>query len=232
MKTIGMIGGMSWESTLEYYRVVNERVKARLGGSHSAQCIIYSVEFAEVERMQYEERWDKLTGMMTDNARALESAGADCIVICTNTMHLMADDVGQAVDIPLLHIADATAERIKTAGMRKVGLLGTKFTMEKSFYKDRLKERHGIDVVTPGNLDRSIINEIIYKEFVTGSMKPSSKQEYVRVINSLAGAGAEGIVLGCTEIPLFITQEDSPVPLFDTTTIHAEAAVEFALGPA
>ena len=231
MKTIGLIGGMSWESSIEYYRIINETVRDRLGGFHSARSIMYSVDFAEIETLQQQGRWEEATELMVTAARRVEDGGADFVIICTNTMHKMADDVQKQINIPLLHIADATAERIKAQGMGRIGLLGTKFTMEEDFYRGRLVEKHGLDVVIPDEQGREIVHRVIYDELCLGETKPSSKAQYVSIMENLVGDGAEGIILGCTEISLLVGQEDSPVPLFDTTRIHAVAAVEFALEP-
>ena len=231
MKTIGLIGGMSWESSIEYYRIINETVRDRLGGFHSARSIMYSVDFAEIETLQQQGRWEEATELMITAARRVEDGGADFVIICTNTMHKMADDVQRHINIPLLHIADATAERIKAQGMGRIGLLGTKFTMEEDFYRGRLVEKHGLDVFIPNEQGREIVHRVIYDELCLGEAKPSSKAQYVSIMENLVGDGAEGIILGCTEISLLVGQEDSPVPLFDTTRIHAVAAVEFALEP-
>lgn len=229
MKTIGLIGGMSWESSLEYYRILNEKVKKELGGLHSAKTILYSVDFEEIKNLQHEGEWGKLTEIMIDAAKSLERAGAEMIVICTNTMHKMAPDVENNINLPLIHIADATAQSIKNLKLKKVGLLGTKFTMEQEFYKNRLIEKHNIDVVVPNDDDRDLVHKIIYNELCLGNIKDSSKQEYIRIINNLIQQGAEGVILGCTEIPLLIKQDDVPIPVFDTTTIHAEMAVMEAI---
>ncbi|MEA5078165.1 MAG: aspartate/glutamate racemase family protein [Anaerolineaceae bacterium] len=229
MKTIGMIGGMSWESSLEYYRIVNERVASRLGGVHSAKSLMISVDFAEIETLQREGRWEEATQMMVEAAQSLQLGGADFIVICTNTMHKMADEVAASVSIPLLHIADATAEQIVAGGLKRIGLLGTRFTMEEDFYKGRLEKKFGLDVLTPEKSDRDIVHRVIYEELVLGKTEPASKAEYLRVIEGLHARGAEGIILGCTEIGLLVKQSDCSLPLFDTTLLHAEAAVEFAL---
>jgi aspartate racemase len=229
MKTIGMIGGMSWESSSEYYRIVNETVKAKLGGLHSAKSVMYSVDFSEIEALQRQGNWDKATQQMIEAARHVEAGGADFIVICTNTMHKMADEVQQAIGIPLLHIADATAEAIKSRGLRRVGLLGTRFTMEEDFYRGRLVEKHALEVLIPEPADREVVHRIIYDELVLGRIEPASKAEYRRIIERLIEAGAQGIILGCTEIGLLVKDEDSRVPLFDTTRIHAVKAVEYAL---
>ena len=229
MKTIGLIGGMSWESSAEYYRIINQETNRRLGGVHSAQCLMWSFDFEEIKRLQHEGEWDKLAEAMKEAAIRLERGGADFLVICTNTMHRLADAVSSAVGIPLLHIADPTADRIKAAGFRRLALLGTAFTMEQDFYKGRLQERHGLDVIVPEENDRRIVHEIIYKELVLGQIRPESRQAYREIIARLIERGAQGIILGCTEIMLLVKEEDSAVPLFDTTTIHAAAAVDRAL---
>jgi aspartate racemase len=229
MKTVGLIGGMSWESSLEYYRIINEGVHARLGGVHSAKIAMVSIDFGEMEMLQRQGRWAEATVMMVDAARQVDAAGADCIVICTNTMHRDAEAVQQAVGVPLLHIADATAQKVCAAGMHRIGLLGTRFTMEEDFYKGRLARSFGLEVLIPGAEEREIVHRVIYDELVVGTINPASKDQYREVIAGLAARGAEGIILGCTEIGLLVKPEDSPVPLFDTTLIHAEAAVEFAL---
>jgi len=229
MKTIGMIGGMSWESSIEYYRIVNQTVKEKLGGLHSAKSVMYSVDFAEIETMQHEGRWDEATQTMIEAARHVESGGADFVVICTNTMHKMADEVEAAINIPLLHIADATAEAIKARGLNKIALLGTKFTMEEDFYRGRLVEKHRLDVLIPEIEDREVVHRVIYDELVLGNIKPESRKAYRKIIEKLIAAGAQGIILGCTEIGLLVKDEDSSVPLFDTTYIHAVSAVEYAL---
>ncbi len=229
MKTIGLIGGMSWESTVPYYRLINEMVRERLGGLHSAKVILLSVDFHEVEQLQRAARWEEAGTLLANGARAIESAGADFIVLCTNTMHKVAPAIESAVSIPLLHIADATAESILRAGVRKVGLLGTRFTMEQAFYRDRLRDLHGIEVLIPEQEDREVVHQIIYDELVVGKLLPASRDAYRKIIAKLAGQGAEGIVLGCTEISLLVSQDDSPVPLFDTTRIHAQSAVERSL---
>ena len=229
MKTIGMIGGMSWESSIEYYRIVNETVKEKLGGLHSAKSVMVSVDFAEIEALQHAGKWDEATQAMIAAAQHVEAGGADFVVICTNTMHKMADDVEAAIDIPLLHIADATADEIKKRGLQAVGLLGTKFTMEEDFYRGRLVEVHGLEVLIPGTDDREIVHRVIYDELVLGEIKSESRNQYRRIIEKLIAAGAQGIILGCTEIGLLVKEEDSSVPLFDTTYIHAVSAVEYAL---
>lgn len=229
MKTIGLIGGMSWESTLEYYRILNETVKLKLGGLHSAKCLMYSVDFEEIEILQHQNRWEELTNIMIDAAQRLKNGGAEFIVICTNTMHKMADDIEKNVGIKVLHIAEATGKKVVEKGIKKVGLLGTKFTMEQDFYKKSFKGKFNIDVIIPDENEREIVHDIIYNELCKGEIKESSKEKYKKVIDSLYNKGARGVILGCTEIPLLIKQEDTNVSVFDTTTIHAVSAVEFAL---
>ncbi|MBW2312201.1 MAG: aspartate/glutamate racemase family protein [Deltaproteobacteria bacterium] len=229
MKTIGLIGGMSWESSAEYYRIMNETVKEELGGLHSVKCILYSVDFEEIAALQHKGEWIELTKLMIDFARRLEDAGADFIVITTNTMHKMAEEVQGNIHIPLLHIADATAEKIIEKGVHTPGLLGTKFTMEEDFYKGRLREKYELEVIVPTDTDRNTVDEIIYNELCVGIIKQASKEKFQEVIKGLVSNGADGVILGCTEIPLLISQEDVDVPLFDTTTIHSRAAVELAL---
>ena len=229
MKTIGLVGGMSWESTLEYYRVINQYTKERLGGFHSAKIVLDSVDFAEVESRQHEGRWDDLTQLMIDAAQRVERAGAGLLVICTNTMHKMADDVQRQIRIPLLHIVDATATAIKSRTIKKVGLLGTRFTMEQDFYKQRLVRNHGLEVLIPEEKEREDIHRILYDELCLGEIKERSKGTFRAIIAGLESRGAQGIILGCTEIPLLVSQEDYKIPLFDTTTLHARAAVDFAL---
>jgi len=229
MKTIGLIGGMSWESSIEYYRIINETVRELLGGLHSAKSVMVSVDFAEIESLQHAGRWAEASQMMIDAARQVERGGADLLLICTNTMHKMAADVEAAVNIPLLHIADATAANIKAAGLHSVGLLGTKFTMEEDFYRGRLIQRHGLDVLIPGPAGRDLVHRIIYDELVVGQIHPDSRAAYAEIIAGLVEQGALGIILGCTEIGLLVSQADSPVPIFDTTRIHARSAVEAAL---
>lgn len=229
MKIIGLIGGMSWESTIPYYRQINESIKERLGGLHSAKVVLYSVDFHEVERLQHFGDWEAAGALLADAARALESAGADFLVLCTNTMHKVAPAIEAAVRIPLFHIADPTADAIKNAGLSIVGLLGTRFTMEQAFYKDRLNQRHGLQVLIPNQQDREIIHRVIYEELCLGKVIDESRTEYRRVMANLIGQGAEAIILGCTEISLLVDQRDSSVPLFDTTSIHARTAAEWAL---
>ena len=229
MKTIGLIGGMSWESSAEYYRIINETVRQRLGGQHSAQSLMYSVDFHEIERLQREGRWDVAAEIMIDSAQRLQSGGADFIVLCTNTMHKLAAEIVKNVTIPLIHIADATAERVKASGLNCVGLLGTKFTMEEDFYKGRLTDKFGLAVIVPNETDRQIVHEVIYDELCVGKISEDSKTKYLSILNSLEARGAEGFILGCTEIGLLIKADDSQLPVFDTTRIHAEKAVEIAM---
>jgi aspartate racemase len=229
MKTIGLLGGMSWESSLEYYRIVNETVKELLGGLHSAKCVLVSVDFAEIEILQHEGRWGEASQQLTTAGQNLEKAGADFVLLCTNTMHKLADEIQAGLSVPFLHIADATARKIAAAGIQKVGLLGTRFTMEEDFYKGRLNQQHGLTVLIPDNQEREIIHRVIYDELVLGKINPESKAEYVQIMGRLVQSGAEGIILGCTEIGLLVQEGDSPVSLFDTTRIPAEAAVEYAL---
>jgi len=229
MKTIGLIGGMSWESTAEYYHIINEAVKGKLGGSHSAKIVMYSVDFEEVRKCHLEENWSEATNLMIDAARKVERGGADFVLICTNTMHKMAEEVQANINIPLLHIVDATAKKIIPFGFKKLGLLGSTFTMEEDFYKGRLAEKYGLSVVIPDEADRQVIDNLIFNELCLGEIKDSSREQLKLIMKNLADNGAQGIILGCTELPLLVKQEDCPVPLFDTTTIHAEAAVEYAL---
>ncbi len=229
MKTIGLLGGMSWESSIEYYRIINETVRQRLGGVHSAQSLMVSVDFAEIEALQHAGAWEKLTRAMIEAAQRLERGGADGIVICTNTMHRMADDMAAAVAIPILHIADAVAAAIRAQHLTTVGLLGTRFTMQGAFYRQRLTEKHRLEVIIPDEAGQTQVHDIIYQELVKGVIRDESRQVYAEVIRGLQARGAEGVILGCTEIPLLIHQKDSPMPVFDTTRIHAEAAVDWAL---
>jgi aspartate racemase len=229
MRTIGLIGGMSWESSAEYYRILNQAVRDRLGSTASARCLLWSFNFAEIEALQHRGDWDALTARMVDAAKRLETAGAEMLLICTNTMHRMAPAVEAAVAIPLLHIADPTAERIRAAGFRTVGLLGTAFTMEHDFYKGRLARQHGLNVIVPDDEDRATVHRVIYDELVAGQVVPASREAYRAIIARLVAAGAEAVILGCTEIMLLVRPEDSAVPLFDTTALHAAAAVEQAL---
>lgn len=229
MKVIGLIGGMSWESTVPYYRLINEGVKARLGGLHSAKIVLYSVDFAEIERLQHRGEWDEAGALLADAARALERAGADLVVLCTNTMHKVAPAIEAAVAIPLLHIADPTAAAIRQAGLSCVGLLGTRFTMEQDFYRARLTDRHGIDVVIPDDDDRALVHRVIYEELCLGRVEEASRLAYRDVIQRLVAQGAQGVILGCTEISMLVGVEDAAVPLFDTTGLRAAAAVQVAL---
>lgn len=229
MKTIGLIGGMSWESTIPYYRHLNEAVKARLGGLHSAKLVLLSVDFHEIERLQQSGDWDQAGRLLADAAQALERAGAELLVLCTNTMHKVAPAIEQAVDIPLLHIADPTAAAIKAAGLNRVGLLGTRFTMEQAFYRERLEQRHGIRVLIPDEAQREEVHRIIYEELCLGQVREESRQIYRRIIASLVAQGAQAVILGCTEIGLLVGAADASVPLFDTTALHARQAAEWAL---
>lgn len=229
MKTIGLLGGMSWESSAGYYRMINEGVKEALGGLHSAQIAMYSVDFSPIEKLQHSGDWQGTAEILTKAAINIESAGADVLLICTNTMHKVAAQVEAAINIPLLHIADATAEVLVQQNIKTVGLIGTAFTMEQEFYKGRLSERYGLTVLTPDADDRAIIHNVIYKELVLGKTLPASKEQYLRVIESLAKQGAEAVILGCTEIGMLVTQTDTEVTLLDTTHIHAQKAVEFAI---
>ncbi|WP_347091113.1 aspartate/glutamate racemase family protein [Sphingomonas parapaucimobilis] len=229
MRTIGLIGGMSWESSSEYYRLINQGVRERRGPTTSASCLLWSFNFAEIEDLQHKGDWTGLTARMIEAAQKLETAGANFLVICTNTMHRTATAVEESVSIPLLHIADPTAEQIKAAGFRSVGLLGTAFTMEHDFYKGRLTDRHGLNVIIPDAADRAAVHRVIYEELVTGQFLASSREIYRAIIQRMVEKGAEAIILGCTEIMLLIGPEDSPVPVFDTTALHALAAIELAL---
>ena len=229
MKTMGLIGGMSWESSLEYYRIVNETVKEKLGGLHSCKCLMYSVDFGVIEALQHQNKWDELTKLMIEAAQNLKHGGADFIVICTNTMHKMAPEIETATGLNVLHIADFTGAAISKDQIQKVGLLGTRCTMEGDFYKKRLKDNYDIEVIIPEDADRQIIHDIIYNELCLGIIKDDSRQKYINIINKLCANGAEGIILGCTEIPLLIKQSDVLIPVYDTTKIHAESAVDFAL---
>jgi aspartate racemase len=229
MRTIGLLGGMSWESSAQYYRLINQETQRRLGGTHSARSVMVSVDFAEIEALQHAGEWDALTDAMIDAALQAERGGAQLLVICTNTMHRMADAVQDAVAIPLLHIADPVGRAIAAQGLTKVGLLGTAFTMEQPFLRDRLQRNYGLEVITPDSQDRSDVHRIIYDELVRGVVTEPSRALYRTIMQRLADQGAQAIILGCTEIMLLVDQSDSPVPLFDTTTLHALAAVEAAL---
>jgi aspartate racemase len=229
MLTIGLLGGMSWESTVPYFQVLNREVGRRLGGLHSARIFLLSVDFQEIEALQHQGRWEELGEILARDARAIEGAGADFLVLCTNTMHRVAPAIEAAVRIPLLHIADATAQRIREAGFSRVGLLGTRFTMEESFYRGRLQELHGLEVIVPSSEDREVVHRVIYEELVLGKISSASRQEYQRITAKLEAEGAQGVILGCTEIGLLLKAGDAGVPLFDTALIHAEAAADMAL---
>ncbi|MDZ7843312.1 MAG: aspartate/glutamate racemase family protein [Anaerolineales bacterium] len=230
MKTIGLLGGMSWESSLEYYRIINQTVREKLGGSHSAPSVMVSLDFAEIETLQNAGKWGDAAALMVQAARQIERAGGDFLVICTNTMHLLAEEVQSKIHIPLLHIADATAQAVQTRGLQTLGLLGTRFTMEKEFYRGRLIDKHGLTVVIPEQPDREIIHRVIYQELVKGEIREDSRDSYLRVIDGMRERGAQGIILGCTEIGLLIKQRHLSLPVFDTAEIHARKAVEIALG--
>ena len=229
MKTIGLIGGMSWESSAQYYAIINRAVRDRLGGSHSAKILMHSLDFGEIERLQHDGDWSSLTVQMVDVAKRIQAGGADFVLICSNTMHLMADAMAAEIDIPLLHVVDQTSAAIVKAGLKRVGLLGTAFTMERPFYRDRLAAA-GLEVLIPCDADRRAVHRVIYEELVAGKFEPISRQIYREVIARLVERGAQAIVLGCTEIMLLVDQSDSAVPLFDTTSLHALAAVDLALG--
>lgn len=228
MKTIGLIGGMSWESSLEYYRIINEVTKKKLGGLHSAKSIIYSVDFAEIEALQHQSRWKEAADLMIMAAQNLERAGADFIVLCTNTMHKLADEIETNIHVPFLHIADATAKKIQSKGIKKIGLMGTRFTMEQDFYRGRLV-MHGLEVFIPNDDERAVVHRVIYEELCLVIINLESRKQYIEIMNRLVGSGAEGIILGCTEIELLVHPKDTSVSLFPTTRIHAEAAVEKAI---
>lgn len=230
MKTIGLIGGLSWESSIEYYRIINETVRERLGGVHSAECVMYSFDFAAIEALQEIGDWETATQRMIEAAQKVERGGGECVVICSNTMHRMASDVQNAIDIPLLHIADATAQAIRAQGIETIGLLGTRYTMEQDFYKGRLIDPHQLNVVIPDDAGRGTVHDIIYNELIVGVVNEESRQQYQTVIESLVDNQSQGVILGCTEIELLIQQEHSSVPVFPTTTLHAIAAVDWALG--
>ncbi|ENP9228451.1 aspartate/glutamate racemase family protein [Yersinia enterocolitica] len=231
MKVLGLIGGMSWESTIPYYRMINQHVKEQLGGLHSAKIILYSVDFHEIEQLQAKGDWQTAGQVLSDAALSLKRAGAEVVVVCTNTMHKVADEIETASGLPLLHIADATAAQIKQQGINKIGLLGTRYTMEQDFYRGRLTEKHDIDVITPNSVDREIINRIIYEELCLGIINETSRQDYRRIIGHLEEQGAQGIIFGCTEITLLVNAQDAKVAVFDTTAIHAKAAAQYALQP-
>ena len=229
MKTIGLLGGMSWESTVGYYREINQGVKQRLGGLHSARIVLHSVDFAPIEKFQHSGDWDSTGTILADAARSVEAGGADFLLICTNTMHKVADRIESDIAIPLLHIADATAEELVRQNVKKIGLLGTAFTMEQAFYKGRLTEKYGLEVIVPDPSDRGLVHDIIYRELCMGVVNPTSKQTYLRIVDKLYKMGAEGVILGCTEIGMLIGQNDTDTPLYDTTKIHAQKAVEWAV---
>ena len=229
MKTIGLLGGMSWESTALYYQWINEFVKEELGGLHSAKIVMVSVDFQEIEDLQHKDKWDEAGEILSGAGRQVEAAGADFLLICTNTMHKVAPQIEEAIKIPLLHIADATAEEIKKQGIGSIGLLGTNFTMEQNFYAGRLTEKHGLHVLIPEKEDRDIVHRVIYEELVLGVVKEEARKEYLRIMNDLRDRGAEGVIEGCTEIVMLVQQEHTEIPLFDTTAIHARKAVEMAL---
>lgn len=229
MKTIGLIGGMSWESSIEYYRIINEVVRQRMGGLHSAKCVMYSFDFAEIAALQRDDAWSQATARMIDAGKVLARAGADFIVICTNTMHKMAAELQASVSLPLLHIVDPTAERVKAGGLKCVGLLATRFTMEEDFYVGRLTRNHGLKVALPDEAGREAVHQIIFDELCCGIIKEESRRRLQMIIACLHNRGAEGVILGCTELGLLIRSEDCPVSLFDTTVLHAQAAAEFAM---
>ena len=230
MKRIGLLGGMSWESSAEYYRLVNEATRDRLGGLHSADCLLRSVDFAEIEQMQRAGDWDRAGALLAAEAAALEAAGAELLVLCTNTMHKLADAITAAVGIPFVHIADTTADAVHGHGLATVGLLATAYTMEQDFYVGRLRDVHGLEVLVPGEPDRRIVHDVIYEELCVGVVADGSRRHYQRIMGDLADRGAEGILLGCTEIDLLVGPRDAPVPVFDTTRLHAHRAVDLALG--
>jgi aspartate racemase len=229
MKTIGLIGGMSWESSIEYYGIINEVTRSKLGGLHSAKSVMHSVDFAEIEALQHQNRWQAAAEVMVSAAQSLERSAADFVVFCTNTMHKLADEIEANIKVPFLHIADATAEKIHACGIQKIGLLGTRFTMEQDFYRGRLENKHGLEVLVPDEEERALVHQVIYEELCLGIINPESKSQYIQIMNRLVRSGAEGIILGCTEIELLVQAGDSAVELFPTTRIHAEAAVEKAI---
>ena len=231
MKTIGLLGGMSWESTVTYYQIINEAVREKLGGLHSAKCVLYSVDFAEIEALQREGRWEEAAQCLVAAAQGLQRAGAEVVVLCTNTMHKLADTIQAGLRVPFLHVADATAQQIERAGVRRVGLLGTRFTMEEDFFQGRLARQFNLDTIVPDLAERNEVHRIIYEELCVGLIRPESRMSLHRIMTRLAEQGAEGVILGCTELGLLVGNDDSPVPLFDTTRIHALAAVDFALQP-
>ncbi|ANQ17020.1 aspartate/glutamate racemase family protein [Vibrio natriegens] len=230
MKTVGMLGGMSWESTASYYKALNEGVKSRLGGLHSAKICLYSVDFDEIEKLQHQGKWSETALILAEAAKSVERGGADFLMICTNTMHKVVPEIASQISIPILHIADATAESLVQDGVTKVGLLGTRFTMEQDFYKGRISEKFGIDVVVPTADEQTVVHDIIYQELCLGEIKTESRDRYLKIIANLHAQGAEAVILGCTEIALLVKQSDTTVPLYDTTEIHAAHGVEWALG--
>ena len=230
MKKIGLLGGMSWQSTVTYYQKINQEIAKRKGGLHSARIIMESVDFAPIAQLQAEDAWQEMSEQLTEAALNIQKAGADCLLICTNTMHLVAPQIQQHIDIPLLHIADATGKQLQRDSVKKVALLGTAFTMQKPFYKERLTERFDIEVIVPSPSQQDIVHRVIYEELCLGNINPDSKQTYLEIASELTARGAQGIILGCTEIGLLLQQQDSTLPLYDTVALHADAAVEFALG--
>lgn len=229
MKTIGMIGGMSWESTVSYYQALNEGIKAELGGLHSAKICLYSVDFSEIENLQHQGKWDETAVILSKAAQSVEAGGADCLLICTNTMHKVAPQIEEQITIPILHIADATAEQLLSDGVTKVGLLGTRFTMEQDFYKRRLVDKFGVEVLVPNEDDRDVIHTVIYSELCQGVVSAESRERYLEVVDRLSSQGAQAVILGCTEIALLINQQHTDIPLYDTTKIHADYAVKWAI---
>ena len=229
MKTIGMLGGMSWESTTSYYKAINEGIKAKKGGLHSAKICMYSVNFDEIEKLQHQGNWHETAVILANAAKSVEAGGADFLLICTNTMHKVADQIQASISIPILHVADATATKLIADGITKVGLLGTRFTMEQDFYKSRLINQFGIDVIVPSPDEMSIVHKVIYDELCQGIINSDSKDQYLTIVHNLFEQGAEAVILGCTEIALLLKQEDTDVPLYDTTAIHASSAVDMAL---
>ncbi|QBY51388.1 aspartate/glutamate racemase family protein [Cupriavidus oxalaticus] len=230
MKTIGLIGGMSWESSAEYYRLINQDMKTRLGGHNNARSLMATVCFEEIKALQHAEQWDELGRLMQQAARQVEAGGADFVLLCTNTMHRVAPAIESVLNVPFIHIVDPTAHALRQAGIRRVGLLGTRFTMEQDFYRGRMRELHGIDVLVPEQADRERVHDVIYEELCHGIVRDESRAEYQRIVAALAAQGAEGVILGCTEITLLLRQDDVALPVFDTTALHAQAAVTLALG--
>lgn len=229
MKTIGLLGGMSWESTVSYYQAINQGVKKELGGLHSAKICLYSVNFDEIEKLQHQGDWQQTAVILSKAAQSIEAGGADFLLICTNTMHKVAEDIQHSISIPILHIADATAQKLLEDGISKVGLLGTRFTMEQDFYKGRLTEKFGLQVVVPNDIDQTIIHDVIYNELCLGNVKDSSREDYLKIVDKLHAQGAQAIILGCTEIALLIQQKHTQIKLYDTTEIHSASAIEMAL---